>query len=152
MVEPSFLAETCTPSSFCPVAEVIEPVSNWSADAVLAAPTRTTLATLANNWHRKFVMMFLSSGLLDAHPPRYLPPLARGVTRDPPHMRGRSGRGERWLGTVNVGTVQHTPSAVTGRYPSAQIVWVATRFSKQHGRSGVICEARPRRTTSLLNN
>src|SRR6266852_4383309 len=61
MVEPSFLAETCTPSSFWPEAEVIEPVSNWSAEAVLAAPTRTTLATLANNWHRKFVMVFLSS-------------------------------------------------------------------------------------------
>src|SRR6267378_3400831 len=64
MVEPSFLAETCTPSSFWPEAEVIEPVSNWSAEAVLAAPTRTTLATLANNWHRKFVMMFLSSSRL----------------------------------------------------------------------------------------
>src|SRR6516225_6631810 len=61
MVAPSFLAETCTPSSFWPEAEVIEPVSNWSAEAVLAAPTRTTLATLANNWHRIFVMVFFSS-------------------------------------------------------------------------------------------
>ena len=38
IVEPSFLAETCTPSSFWPEAEVIEPFSNWSAEAVLAAP------------------------------------------------------------------------------------------------------------------
>src|ERR1700730_15598245 len=60
MVEPSFLAETCTPSSFWPEAEVIEPVSNWSAEAVLAAPTRTRLATLANNWPRICVIVFLS--------------------------------------------------------------------------------------------
>jgi len=35
MVEPSRLAETSTPSSFWPEADVIEPVSNWSAEAVL---------------------------------------------------------------------------------------------------------------------
>src|SRR5262245_11647382 len=90
MVEPSFLTETCTPSSFCPVAEVIEPVSNWSAEAVVAAPTRTTLATLANNWHRKFVMMFLSSGLLDS-----LVTLRRwreGKQRPCPHA-GKVGKG-----------------------------------------------------------
>src|SRR5215475_3789708 len=56
MVEPSFLAETCTPSSFWPEAEVIEPVSSCSAEAVLAAATRTRLATLANNWPRICVM------------------------------------------------------------------------------------------------
>src|SRR5215470_4461911 len=60
MVEPSRLAETCTPSSIWPDAEVIEPVSNWSAEAVLAAPTRTRLATLANNWPRISVMVFSS--------------------------------------------------------------------------------------------
>src|SRR5215831_16935246 len=60
IVEPSFLAETCTPSSFWPEAEVIEPVSNWSAEAVLAAPTRTRLATLTNNWPRICVMVFSS--------------------------------------------------------------------------------------------
>src|SRR5215470_14230977 len=76
MVEPSFLAETCTPSSFWPEADVIEPVSNWSAEAVLAAPTRTTPATLANNWHRKFVMMVLSSSLLLGNSPPCPPPHA----------------------------------------------------------------------------
>src|SRR5260370_7329206 len=90
MVEPSFLAETCTPSSFWPEAEAIEPVSNWSAEAVLAAPTRTTLATLANKWHRKTVMMFLSSSRLLGTP---LSTLSR--------MRERVERGERCLGTVN---------------------------------------------------
>src|SRR5215831_1831907 len=60
MVELSRLAETCTPSSFWPDAEVIDPVSNWSAEAVLAAPTRTRLATPATNWPRRCVMVFLS--------------------------------------------------------------------------------------------
>src|SRR5215472_15188021 len=60
IVEPSFLAETCTPSSSWPEAEVIEPVSNWSAEAVLAAPINTKLATLTNNWRRICVMVFSS--------------------------------------------------------------------------------------------
>ena len=60
MVVPSFLAEICTPSSFWPEAEVIEPVSNWSAEAVVTAPTRTRLATLANNWPRICVMVIFS--------------------------------------------------------------------------------------------
>jgi len=51
MVEPSFLAATSTPSNFWPVAEAIEPVSNWSADAVVAAkPTTTRLATPARSF------------------------------------------------------------------------------------------------------
>ena len=61
MVEPSFLADTKTPSSFWPAAEAIEPVSNWSAEAVVAAnPTTTRLATLAKSLPRTWVMMCLS--------------------------------------------------------------------------------------------
>src|SRR5260370_15269893 len=105
MVEPSFWAETCTPSSFWPEAEVIEPVSNWSAEAVLTAPTRTTPATLANNWHRKFVMMFLSSSRL---------------------LGSRIGALERWLGTVNRRRAPR-PADI----PFTRIVRVTTRFSKE---------------------
>src|ERR1700722_10051923 len=60
MVEPSFLADTCTPSSFWPEAEVIEPVSSWSADAPLAANPTTRPATLANSLPRICVMMGIS--------------------------------------------------------------------------------------------
>src|SRR5437899_4887298 len=57
MVEPSFLADTCTPSSFWPEADVIEPVSSWSAEAPLAAKPTTRPATLASNFPRICVMM-----------------------------------------------------------------------------------------------
>src|ERR1700681_1943830 len=62
MVDPSFLAEICTPSIFWPVGPVIEPVSNWSADAAVGvnAAARTRLATLANNWPRTCVIVSLS--------------------------------------------------------------------------------------------
>src|SRR6266849_4988732 len=115
MVEPSFLAETCTPSSFWPEAEVIEPVSNWSAEAVLAAPTRTRPATLANSWPRKCVMVFLSSHGCSGSASLPTSPHAGRVGR---------GRAVAWHS-------QQTPNAATGRYPSARIVRVATRFSKQ---------------------
>src|ERR1700678_3228364 len=50
------------PSSFSPVADVIEPVSSSSADAAAgtSAATKTRLATLANNCPRTCVMVFLS--------------------------------------------------------------------------------------------
>src|SRR5579871_6856566 len=104
MVEPSFLAETCTPSSFWPDAEVIEPVNNWSAEAVLAAPTRTTLATLANNWHRKFVMVFLSFTRL---------------------LGSRIGALEPFPGAVNRRRAQRLADI-----PLARIVRAPARFSK----------------------
>src|SRR5467141_2076316 len=124
MVEPSCLADTCTPSSFWPAAEVIEPVSNWSAEAVLTAPTRTTLATLANKWHRKSVMMF--------SPPHAIAPVAH--------------RALAWRHS------RQTPSEATGPRPSARIVRAQRGSQRKHERSSAKCEFRPRRTTSSLNN
>src|SRR5215467_5034125 len=60
MVAPAFLADTCTPSSFWPEAEVIEPVRSWSAEAPPAAKPTMRPATLANNFPRISVMVRLS--------------------------------------------------------------------------------------------
>ncbi len=56
IVEPSFLAEISTPSSFCPAAEATEPDSNWSADAGTTKPIAAIAATLASNLPRTLVM------------------------------------------------------------------------------------------------
>src|SRR5215467_11531188 len=117
MVEPSFLAETCTPSSFWPEAEVIEPVSNWSAEAVLAAAARTRPAALANSWHRKFVIVFLSS----SHG------CSGGVSRSQPSPHEREG-GEG----ARDGLAQSTDAERRDRpIPLARILRTTTRFSKK---------------------
>src|SRR5215472_5560420 len=45
MVEPSIFAETVTPSSFCPAAELITPLSTWSAACVALAMIATANMT-----------------------------------------------------------------------------------------------------------
>jgi hypothetical protein len=59
IVEPSFLAEICTPSSFWPDAEATKPDSNWSADAGTTKPIAAIAATLASNLPRALVMVLL---------------------------------------------------------------------------------------------
>src|SRR5215831_1220612 len=118
MDEPSFLAETCTPSSFWPEAEVIEPVSNWSAEAVLAAPTRTRPAALANSWHRKFVIVFLSSS--------HGCSASASRSQPSPRMSGEGGEGAR------DGLAQSTDAERRARpRPIAGILRTTARFPKK---------------------
>src|SRR5215475_378247 len=132
MVEPSCLAETCTPSSFWPEAEVIEPVSNWSAEALLAAATSTRPATLAINWPRKIVIGF--------SPPRLLATL-----RSPMRAGQRAGRA--------IGLAQSTDAGRCDRpiflclNPRANIAVLKKSCAKWRQP-----RTRARRTTSSLNN
>src|SRR5438552_5612493 len=57
MVVPSRLADTVTPSSFWPEAEVIDPASNWSAAWAVVAIVR--LAALASRILRIFIISLL---------------------------------------------------------------------------------------------
>src|SRR5215470_16988205 len=58
MVEPSSLADTVTPPSFSPVAEVIAPLNTWSA--ACAEKPLITRAALANRMLRMLVMTSFS--------------------------------------------------------------------------------------------
>src|SRR2546423_5500230 len=57
MVVPSRLADTVTPSSFWPAAEVMDPASNWSAAWAVVAIAR--LAALASRILRIFIISLL---------------------------------------------------------------------------------------------
>jgi hypothetical protein len=64
IVEPTFFADICTPSSRKPEAEVTAPVSNGSAGAACVVNPMARPATLASNMLRTGVMSSLLGVLL----------------------------------------------------------------------------------------